>query len=138
MNAAAIGGMCLVLLGLCGARALAQSDNKTQGDDKMQSDEDVRAIEVTPEELAQLNARYANEPSVGSLIQAALHAQRRNPQRFAEMAHRARMRGLVPNLDLGARRGQGVDLRSTTTDELGVHLTTADDLMLFATLRFEL
>jgi hypothetical protein len=132
MNLAAIGGIGIALIGLSAAHAQAQSDDKTQ------PDEDVRAIEVTPEELAQLNARYAREPTVDSVVQAALHARRRDPQRFAELAHRARVRGLVPNLDLGARRGQGVDLRSTTTDELGVHLTTADDLMLFATLRFEL
>jgi hypothetical protein len=94
--------------------------------------------ELTAEELAKLLARYADEPSASSVVAAALRAQHRDPQRFADMTSRARLRGLVPNLDLGVRRGQGVDLRSTTSDDLGVHLTTADDLMLFATLRFDL
>jgi hypothetical protein len=94
--------------------------------------------DVTPEELAKLLARYAREPSAARVVAAALHAQRRDPQRFADMTQRSRLRGLIPSLDLGVRRGQGVDLRSTTSDELGVHLTTADDLMLFATLRFDL
>jgi hypothetical protein len=98
---------------------------------------DQRAIEITPEELQKLLVRYAHEPSAASVVSAALRAQQRDPRHFADMAHRARLRGLIPNLDVGLRRGQGVDLRSTTTDELGVHLTTADDLMLFATLRFE-
>jgi hypothetical protein len=97
-----------------------------------------RDAEVTPAELAKLLARYAREPSAARVVAAALHAQRRDPQRFADMTQRARLRGLIPSLDLGVRRGQGVDLRSTTSDELGVHLTTADDLMLFATLRFDL
>jgi len=94
--------------------------------------------ELTPNELAKLLARYEREPSAASVVAAALRAQRRDPQHFADMTERARLRGLIPSLDLGVRRGQGVDLRSTTSDELGVHLTTADDLMLFATLRFDL
>jgi hypothetical protein len=101
-------------------------------------DANVRGVDITPEELAQLLARYAREPTPANVVSAALRAQRRDPERFADLANRARMRGLVPSLDVGARRGQGVDLRSATADTLGMHLTTADDLMLFATLRFDL
>lgn len=101
-------------------------------------DASVRGVDITPEELARLLARYAREPTPANVVSAALRAQRRDPERFADLANRARLRGLVPSLDVGARRGQGVDLRSVTTDTLGMHLTTADDLMLFATLRFDL
>jgi hypothetical protein len=101
-------------------------------------DASVRGIDITPEELARLLARYAREPTPATVVSAALRAQRRDPEAFADLANRARMRGLVPSLDVGARRGEGVDLRSATTDVLGMHLTTADDLTLFATLRFDL
>jgi hypothetical protein len=111
--------------------AHAQADNDA-------NDPSVRGVDITPEELAQLLARYAREPTPANVVSAALRAQRRDPQRFADLANRARMRGLVPSLDVGGRRGQGVDLRSVAADALGVHETTADDLMLFATLRFDL
>ena len=95
------------------------------------------AFDLGPDELARLLARYANEPSAAQVVAAALHAQQRDPARFAQLASRARLRGLLPHLDLGVRRGRGIDLRSTTTGELGSG-TTADDLTLFATLRFDL
>jgi hypothetical protein len=115
------------------ALEVAPSGGKALDDELTRDD-----TRVSHEELDKLLARYAHEPSAVEVVAAALRAQRRDPRRYADMTSRARLRGLLPNLDVGVRRGQGVDLRSTTTDELGAHLTTADDLMLFATLRFEL
>lgn len=89
--------------------------------------------------LNQLLARYAHEPSVQLIVAAALQVARGRPGQFADMASRSRLRGLIPHLDLGVRRGQGIDLRWTTpSDDLAGNRTTADDLMLFATLRFNL
>jgi hypothetical protein len=93
---------------------------------------------LTEEKLDSLLARYAHEPRVGDIVTAALAAARHDPQRFAEMARRARLRGLLPHLDIGGRRGQGIDLRWTTADDIDAHRTTADDLLLFATVRFDL
>ena len=99
------------------------------------ADGDTR--QLTPETFAALLARYANEPQVGEVVAAAVQAEHADPQRFADIASRARLRGLIPHLDVGARRGQGVDLRWTTADQLDTQNTTADDLLLFATLRFD-
>lgn len=96
---------------------------------------------VTDEALAALLARYATEPRVEDVVREALLARGGDDaQRLASMASRARLRGLIPNLELGARRGQGVDLRPSTSaaDVEGVKLSTDDDLVLEATLRFEL
>jgi hypothetical protein len=137
----------LALLALAGLSTHVRADEPADSDDAApvrvttyDDDDDAngRSVEITPDELAQLLARYAHEPSATTVVSAALRAQRRDPRRFAELVRRARLRGLVPELDLGARRGQGVDLRSATTDQFGMHLTTVDDLTLYATLRFDL
>jgi hypothetical protein len=90
--------------------------------------------------LQALLARYEREPSVGDVVRAALASQKDDPEHLSSMARRARLRGLVPQVDLGARRGQGFDLRPTTAsaDVEGVRLSTDDDLVLQASLRFEL
>src|ERR1700755_3382390 len=93
---------------------------------------------LSPEEIASLLRRYASEPSAIVVARAAVRASEREPDRFASMLRRARWRGLVPSLALGARRGQGVDLRTTVTEDDGIRFTSGDDLVLSATLRFEL
>jgi hypothetical protein len=93
---------------------------------------------LDPAEIERLLARYAKEPSALDVARAALKAADSEPDRFASMLRRARWRGLVPSLALGARRGQGVDLRSTVTEDESLRFTTGDDLVLSATLRFEL
>jgi hypothetical protein len=129
-----------VSLGTTGARAddpFSKSADKTE----LAADGDDNAVDgrsLAPNELKALLARHANEPSVDEVVLASLKAARHDPARFADMAHRAKLRGLVPNLDLGARRGQGVDLRETASGEPLLTSTTADDLTLFATLRFDL
>jgi hypothetical protein len=112
--------------------------NATELLDAAASGETVRERQLSPEQLEALLTRYRTEPNVRDVVIAALHAQGNDPERYRELAHRARLRGLLPNLDLGARRGQGLVLRSTTTDEPSIVPTTDDDLMLFATLRFDL
>jgi len=97
-----------------------------------------RSEQLPAEALQALLARYAKEPSVTQLVAAAVRAQRHDPEHFSGMISRARLRGLLPHLDLGARRGQGIDLRWTPTEDLEAHRTTADDVTLFATLRFDL
>lgn len=123
----------VAMLLLLPAAAAAQKDREAELD---LPDGDTRAL--TPEAFATLLARYAAEPQVGEVVAAAVQAARGDPQRFADMTSRARWRGLIPHLDVGARRGQGVDLRWTTADQLDTQNTTADDLLLFATLRFDL
>jgi hypothetical protein len=115
------------------ARERRDLEDSEAADNPQQSD---RAL--SHDELARMLARYAAEPSVAQVVAEALRAERRDPRRFAAMARRARLRGLIPNLDVGARRGQGLVLRSTTSDDAGILPTTDNDLMLFATLRFDL
>jgi len=93
---------------------------------------------LSPDTIAALLQRYASEPTAIKVVRAAIKASEREPDRFASMLRRARWRGLVPTLSLGARRGQGVDLRTTVTEDDGVRFTSGDDLVLSATLRFEL
>jgi hypothetical protein len=93
---------------------------------------------LDPETIANLLERYAREPSAITVARAAVKAAEGDPDRFASMLRRARWRGLVPSLSLGARRGQGVDLRTTVTEDDSVRFTSGDDLVLSATLRFEL
>jgi hypothetical protein len=88
--------------------------------------------------LEQLLRAYSSEPKVEQVVTAALEAAKHDPAKYAAMASRARLRGLLPHIDLGARRGQGIDLRWTPTEDLEAHRTTADDVTLFATLRFDL
>jgi hypothetical protein len=93
---------------------------------------------ISEASLEQLLRTYSNEPKVEQVVTAALEAAKHDPAKYAEMVSRARLRGLLPHIDLGARRGQGIDLRWTPTEDLDAHRTTADDVTLFATLRFDL
>jgi hypothetical protein len=93
---------------------------------------------LDPERIRELLARYDREPSASQVVQAALRAADSDPEHFASMLSRARWRGLLPSLAIGARRGQDVDQRVAVTDEDGTRFTSGDDLVLSATLRFEL
>lgn len=88
-----------------------------------------------PTELAAALARYAHEPSVQRVIEATLDAAPRG--RSEDLASRARTAGWVPRVGLRARRGQGVDLASSTTDET-LRLSSDADVTLEASLTFEL
>jgi len=93
---------------------------------------------LTPEAWQDLAQHYAHEPSVQQVVAAALRVATQHPAHLKDLAQRARLRGLLPHVDLGVRRGQGIDLRWALTDDATGNRTTADDVMLFATLRFDL
>lgn len=78
-------------------------------------------------------ARYRHEPSVREVI-AALHARASSAD---ELGDRARLSGWVPTVGLKARRGQAVDLASSSDDD-ALKLSTDDDLTLEAALTFDL
>lgn len=85
--------------------------------------------------VAEALARYRDEPSVREVI-AALHA-RDDDAASDELASRARSSGWVPTVGLKARRGQAVDLASSSEDD-ALKLSTDDDLTLEAALTFDL
>jgi hypothetical protein len=101
-------------------------------------DPDAKPAAISVQDVQRLLARYAAEPSALEVARAALRAAERDPERFASMTRRARWRGLVPSLALGVRRGQGLDLRTAVTEDEAVRFTSGDDLVLSASLRFEL
>ncbi|MDH5676532.1 MAG: hypothetical protein OEZ06_30715 [Myxococcales bacterium] len=86
-------------------------------------------------ELARAQRRYRHEPTVGAVVRALRAASRGD--RSASLAARARAAGWVPRLTLRARRGQAVDISAVGSDEQ-LKLSTDDDLMLEASLVFEL
>jgi hypothetical protein len=93
------------------------------------------APRMSSEQLRAALQRYAREPSVERVIEAALA---RAPEgRAAPLASRARTAGWVPTVALRARRGQGVDLSHALADD-ALDLSTDDELTLEAALTFEL
>lgn len=99
----------------------------------------VRAPFVVASEAAIRAAlqRYASEPSIEAVVRATVHAAA--PSHAAALASRARTAGWVPRIGLRARRGQGVDLAtSQSEDNEALRLSTGDDLTFEATLTFEL
>lgn len=81
--------------------------------------------------------RYRDEPSVQRVLQAALATRSRDPSRARDAIDRARLRGLLPTARAGIRRGQAIDLRDLTGAD-GANVSTDDDLMLEASLVFQL
>jgi len=86
--------------------------------------------------VAEAMARYRREPSVRELI-AAMHARSGSGSSSSELGDRARLSGWVPTIGLKARRGQAVDLASSSDDD-ALKLSTDDDLTLEAALTFDL
>jgi hypothetical protein len=80
------------------------------------------------------------EPSVGEVVHMALEAARGvAPERIAELARRARLTGLVPQLRLSVERGLQQDLSSSTTRTVDkTNTASGDDLSLSAGLTFDL
>lgn len=65
-------------------------------------------------------------------------ARRLGPERVRELARRARLAGLVPQLKLNADRGLQQDLTSSaTTDSARTNAATGDNLSLGASLTFD-
>lgn len=121
----------LLLFGwhLLGASALGQAPSKDEEAEPQQ------AAEPTPSEIAARLSRYAHEPSVERVIAAALDAA--PSPRADALASRARTAGWVPRVVLRARRGQGMDLASTSSDDM-LRLSSGEDVSLEASLTFEL
>lgn len=132
--------LLIVLVASACARAAAQDQDPLAGLDLDRQERASSPQKTLPRAaLDTLLARYDREPTVEQVARATLQAASGKPQHFADMASRSRLRALIPHLDLGLRRGQGIDQRFLTpTDDLADNRTTADDLMLFATLRFDL
>jgi hypothetical protein len=90
---------------------------------------------ISADELRAALQRYAREPGVERVVQAALqHAPK---TRADALASRARTAGWVPTVALRARRGQGVDLSHALAED-ALDASTDDDLTLEAALTFQL
>lgn len=82
----------------------------------------------------------APQPTVAEVVRMARTAARElGPSRVRELARRARLRGLVPQLRVTAERGLKQDRSSSSTDESDrINAAVGDDLSLGATLSFDL
>ena len=126
----------LLALASCFSHARAEPPAADGGESTELEAHELRKLD--PQRIRQLLARYSGEPSPSQVVEAALRAADSDPEHFASMLSRARWRGLLPSVAIGARRGQDVDQRTPVTDEDGTRFTSGDDLVLSATLRFEL
>jgi len=68
-----------------------------------------------------------DDPSVESLVHAALASHRFDPGRAAEARDRARLSGLMPQLRVSVRRGTGWDLRTQQTSTSDSAVLANDD-----------
>lgn len=112
---------------------LGHAQSASEPADRTQDDTVLGALERAQIEAAL--ARYAGEPSVQQLVEAALRVAPRIDTEA--LADRARSAGWMPRLTLRARRGQALDLRSDQ-DEDALRVVSNDDLTLEAALSFEL
>lgn len=81
--------------------------------------------------------RYRHEPGVEEVVRAALEHRAEAPARVHDAIDRARLRGLLPSVRGGLRRGQAIDLRGLTGND-PANISTDDDLMLEARVVFDL
>ena len=139
----AAGCVCCLLFDV--TPAAAQTDDREQAPSEARDDSELNEPEspaaskrLPSSALETALARYAHEPSIQRVVAATLRFAQHSPKQFADMSARARLRGLIPHVDLGVRRGQGIDLRWSPADDIAGNRATADDITLFATLRFDL
>lgn len=99
--------------------------------------QEAAAPAVSPERIEAALYRYRHEPSIERVLEDALATGARDPARARDAIDRARLRGLVPTARAGIRRGQAIDLRGLTDGD-GGNVSTDDDLMVEASLVFEL
>lgn len=130
-------------------RSSARADESEHDNDAHLEDTDMRAADhatatatAPARDPSKTGARpigRAREPSIEQVVRAAIEAHADELAELDALSERARLQGLVPTLELSARRGQTVDLsqsQNVTTDSLRV---SADDaLTLQAGLRFDL
>lgn len=82
--------------------------------------------------------KVRRELSVGEVVERARRAARTlGPAQVRELARRARLRGLVPQLRLSADRGLRQNLSSTTTVQTREIEAVGDDLSFSASLTFD-
>src|SRR5690606_3565957 len=79
-------------------------------------------------ELRAALRRYADEPSIERVLTLAMKHANMDPDRASSLATRARLRGLVPVLRVGVRRGRGQDLSAYLAEDDRTRLSTGDDL----------
>lgn len=92
-----------------------------------------------PRQIEQALARYADEPSVDALVEAAVRHGGADPGRANDAMDRARATGWLPTMRLGIRRGQAVDLRTQLTGDVErLNFATDDALTLDGSLVFRL
>ncbi len=85
-------------------------------------------------------ASFGGEPSVREVVRMALRAARGlGPERVRQLARRARLAGLLPQLRVSAERGLQQDLSSSTTTQSDrTNEAYGDDLHFGASLTFDL
>jgi hypothetical protein len=127
--AAALAGLCLL------AHARAQP-RAFELDADTEPPPQIHGRPATEAEIQIALQRYAREPSVEQVVQAALHAA--PLARARALAERARSAGWVPRVGLRARRGETIDLSAPDTAADALRLKSNDDLTLEAVLSFEL
>lgn len=82
---------------------------------------------------------YADEPTVDSVVEAAVQRASLDPDRARTLASRARMSGWVPTARVGMRRGIGQDLYAYQGAEIDrTNYSTANQLAFEALLFFRL
>jgi len=95
-------------------------------------------LEPSSGAIEQALTRYRSEPSVDVVIHHALATSQTDPELARDLASHARLRGWVPTLRLGARRGLGRDLSTYESEDPRTTASTDDDLSLEASLTFDL
>ncbi|MCA9600977.1 MAG: hypothetical protein R3A78_02755 [Polyangiales bacterium] len=132
------GAWAFTLVLLVAASAFAEPEPAPEWDD---DEPDTQLLPgPTREPVTRALARYAHEPSVERVITWARRVARSHPADVEALRSRARLRGLVPVVRLGVRRGQGQDLSAyQTAEDDRTNLSTDDDLTLqaWATFSFD-
>ena len=88
----------------------------------------AHAQERTWSELAAAaQRRYAREPALPRVVDAALAASAVDPERARELSHAARVSGWLPDVRVGARRGLARDLSLWQTGDTGRTTVGSDE-----------
>jgi hypothetical protein len=126
---------CAIACLCCAAAVRAQKPELPSSDDDQLAPDTAPA--PSKAELAEALARYAHEPPVEQVVQAALLAA--PASRADALASRARSAAWIPRLGVRARRGQTIDLSGPQAlDTEAVRVRANDALTLEASLNFDL
>jgi hypothetical protein len=116
----------------------AASDGGSNARSSLPADRDSPPASSDRREAAQLPT--AREPSVSAVIRMAARAARSlDPDRLRELARRARLSGLAPELRFSVERGFDQDLTSSSSSASDtMRAAVGDELRFAATLTFDL